>query len=128
MQLRELLIAVERPARGLDELALVEGATEAARSLEHSVMRRLAAMTRPARAIAHAAAVEDCVPLHLAAALAEVDLPAAADGADELARADVLQVGDPLRFIHPLVRAAVHGGMPERDQRGNARARGAVAG
>jgi DNA-binding CsgD family transcriptional regulator/Tfp pilus assembly protein PilF len=45
--------------------------------------------------------------LRLAAGLAEVDPGAAATAADELAAAGILEQGRPLRFVHPIVRAAV---------------------
>ena len=55
---------------------------------------------------------EDDAPLHLAAALTGLPPAAALAAAGELARADVLRDGDPLGFTHPLVRAAVYGGLP----------------
>ena len=62
----------------------------------------------PAQALATAAAIlGDEIPLHRAAALAGVDHEDASAAADALVRAEVLVVGEPLRFRHPLVREAV---------------------
>ena len=111
LQLRELLAAIEQqPA---DAAALAAAAEVAARSLARSVLRRLAALSPDARALARGVAVfEDDAPLHLAAELTGLAAGAALAAADELARADVLRPGDPLCFTHPLVRAAVYGDLP----------------
>ena len=92
LQLGELLRAAEARGGPPDVGGLGDAAAAAARSLERSVLNRLAAMPSPACALAEAVAVfEDNVPLHVAAALAQVDV--AADGAaiDELVRADLLR-------------------------------------
>jgi DNA-binding CsgD family transcriptional regulator/tetratricopeptide (TPR) repeat protein len=114
LHLRVLLAAVEPTGPEPDAADLAAGATTAARALERSVLRRLAAMPPPARALAEAVAVfEDDVTLDLAAALAGLRPAAARAASDELVRVEVLRGGDPLGFIHPLVRAAVYGGVPE---------------
>jgi DNA-binding CsgD family transcriptional regulator len=115
LHLRALLAALDPSRPQPDETDLEAGATTAARVLERSVLRRLAAMTPSARALAEAVAVlEDDVPLDQAAALAALEPVVAMAAANELARADVLHPGEPLGFIHPLLRAAVYGGLPER--------------
>jgi len=125
LHLRALLTALERRGRKLDQADLAVGATTAARALERSVLRRLASMGEPARALAEAVAVfENDAPLDLAAALAGLERGVATTAADELARADVLHGGDPLGFVHPLLRAAVYGGLPSRP-RGDAHRRAA---
>ena len=113
LQLRELLAAIEQQAGPADAAALSAAAEVAARSLARSVLRRLAALTADAQALARGVAVfEDDAPLHLAAELTGLTAAAALVAADELARADVLRPGDPLGFTHPLVRAAVYGDLP----------------
>ena len=113
LQLRELLAAVEQQGQPADASTLAAAAEVAARSLARSVLRRLAALTPDARALARAVAVfEDDGPLHLAAELAGLTAVAALAAADELARAELLRPGDPLGFTHPLVRAAVYGDLP----------------
>jgi predicted ATPase len=114
LQLGELLRAVDMRGGLLDLGGLGDAAAAAARSLERSVLNRLAALPAPSRSVADAVAVfEDEVPLYLAAALAQVDLAAAGAAVDELIRADVLAPRDPLGFRHPLLRAAVYGALPE---------------
>ncbi len=110
LQVRELLAAIEDPG---DAAALAAAAEVAARSLARSVLRRLAALSPDAQALARGVAVfEDDAPLHLAAELTGLAAVAALAAADELARADLLRPGDPLCFTHPLVRAAVYGDLP----------------
>lgn len=66
-----------------------------------------------ARALAEMAAVLDGdAELRHAAALADLALEGAALAAEALAERGVLDAGDPLRFVHPLVRAAVVGSIP----------------
>jgi DNA-binding CsgD family transcriptional regulator len=114
LQLRELLRAADGHGGLLDLGALGNAAAAAARSLERSVLNRLAALPPPSGALAEAVAVfEDDVPLHLAAALAQIDVTSASAAVDELVRADLLAPRDPLGFRHPLLRAAVYGALPE---------------
>jgi DNA-binding CsgD family transcriptional regulator len=111
--LRELLAALEERSGPVDD-AWSEAGAAAARSLERSVLRRLDTMTAEARALAVAVAVfEDDVRLDLATSLAAVKPATAVAAVDELVRADLLRRGDPLGFVHPLVRAAVYGGLPD---------------
>ena len=79
----------------------------APRAVSQSVVLRLRRLSTAARALARAAAVLGEADLRLAAGLADVDPRAAAVAADELADAGILEEGRPLRFIHPIVRAAV---------------------
>jgi DNA-binding CsgD family transcriptional regulator len=79
----------------------------APRAVSQSVVRRLSRLSAAARALAPAAAVLGEADLRLAAGLAGLDPGAAATAADELAAAGFLEPGRPLRFVHPIVRAAV---------------------
>ncbi len=75
-------------------------------------MQRLRGLSAGARGLACAAAVLGKADLRLAAGLAGVDPGAAAAAADELAAAGILEPGRPLRFAHPIVRAAVEEDLP----------------
>ena len=81
-------------------------------TVSQSVVQRLNRLSSGARALARAAAVLGEADLRLAAGLADVDPGAAAIAADELAAAGILAHGRPLRFVHPIVRAAVEADLP----------------
>ncbi|MBV9943938.1 MAG: AAA family ATPase [Solirubrobacterales bacterium] len=82
------------------------------RAVSQSIVQRLGRLSVPARELGRAAAVLAEADLRLAAGLADVDPGTAAAAADELAAAGILQEGRPLRFVHPIVRAAVEGDLP----------------
>ena len=84
----------------------------APRAVSQSVVQRLGRLSAPARALAPAAAVLGEADLRLAAALAGVEPGTAATAADELAAAGLFEPGRPLRFVHPIVRAAVEADLP----------------
>jgi class 3 adenylate cyclase/DNA-binding CsgD family transcriptional regulator len=90
-------------------------------------LRRLERLGPSARQLADAVAVlgDDCT-LRSAAMLAELERPPAADAAASLARADLLAPGSTLRFVHPLVRAAVYEAI-DPSERGLAHLRAAEA-
>ena len=74
-----------------------------------SVLVRLAHLSPPAVALAGAAAVLDHdADIRLAGELADIDERAAVDAVAELARARILDPGDQLRFVHPIMRTAVY--------------------
>lgn len=78
------------------------------RSVATAVQLRLARLPEAATRLARAAAVAgDDAPLPLVAALAGLEEHRADETADELARAQVLEDRRPLRFVHPIVGAAV---------------------
>ena len=70
------------------------------------------------------AVLESHATLSRAATLAGLGRDETAEAADALAAADILVLGRPLEFVHPLVRAAVYDEIP-RAQRGEAHARAA---
>lgn len=77
-------------------------------SVATSVQLRLAGLRPETTRLARAAAVVgDDTPLPLAAAVAKIDEKTAQAAADELAEIGVLEDGRPLRFVHPIVRAAI---------------------
>jgi DNA-binding CsgD family transcriptional regulator len=79
-------------------------------TISRTILMRLARLPDTAGRLARAVAVMgDAAPLRLAAALAGVDRNGAAQDADALARAGILEPGRPLSFTHPLVRNAIYG-------------------
>ena len=90
----------------------------APRAVAHSVVQRLSRLSTAARQLAPAAAVLGEADLRLAAGLAGVDPGAAATAADELATAGILGEGRPLRFVHPIVRAAVEADLAPGERAG----------
>ena len=90
----------------------------APRAVSQSVLQRLNRLSTTARDLARAAAVLGEADLRLAAGLAEVDPSAAATAADELAAVGVLEDGRPLRFVHPIVRAAVEADLSRGERAG----------
>ena len=90
----------------------------APRAVSQSVVQRLNRLSTTAHDLARAAAVLGEADLRLAAGLAEVDPSAAATAADELAAVGVLEDGRPLRFVHPIVRAAVEADLSRGERAG----------
>jgi len=56
--------------------------------------------------------------LRLAAGLAGVDPSIAASAADQLAAAEIFEEGRPLRFVHPIIRAAVEADLAPGERAG----------
>ncbi len=111
--LRELLLSLRAggadPESALDRLAAVPP-----ESIIRSVLVRLARLSTSASDLARAVAVlDDGATLSEAAALAGMTLSDAAREADGLAVAQILVPGEPLRFVHPLVRSAIYADTPE---------------
>jgi DNA-binding CsgD family transcriptional regulator len=104
---QELVRAIS--AEGIEPTAVAATRVAALtpRAISQSVMQRLRQLSAAAHQLARAAAVLGDADLRLAASLAEVDVDASAAAADELASAGILEQGRPLRFVHPIVRAAI---------------------
>jgi DNA-binding CsgD family transcriptional regulator len=115
--LRELIEAVARA--GVEPTA---GSVTRVRELvpetvTRAVLLRMAGLPDAAPPLAWSVAVlESQASLRDAAALAELDVPRATRAADGLARAGILEQGFPLRFVHPLLRAAVMSDIPPAER------------
>ncbi len=115
--LRELLEAVHD--EGLP--ATADAATVVARLAPEAVSRallaRIARLPDRASAFVRAVAVlgEDARLRH-AAALAGLDVGTASRAADALAAAEVLEPGEPLSFVHPLIRSGVYADLSSADR------------
>jgi len=82
-------------------------------SLGRTVSWRLGELGPEATGLAQAAAIlGDGCSLHVAAELAAVDDAVAVEAAARLEAASVLAHGDPVEFLHPLIRAAVEETLP----------------
>src|SRR5689334_18309634 len=98
----------------LDALATaLRDGDEKAEPIAQAVLRRIGPEGPEAGRLTRALAVlGGPAPLRQAAALAGLDLPAAARLADRLRAADVLAPGSVLEFAHPIVRTAVYESIP----------------
>lgn len=103
--LRELRDDHVDPELGADDLIRIPPP-----SVTRSVLVRLGRLpSAHAAELARATAIfGDSVALRHAAALAGIDVAAAAEALDALSAAELLDPEEPLRFVHPLVRAAVY--------------------
>ena len=105
---RELVEALS--AEGMSPDARTAARVEAvgARTARRWIQLRLGRLPAPAARLARAVAVLERAELPRAAALAELDLAEAAEAADTLVAAGILEPDRPLAFVHPLVRAGVY--------------------
>jgi DNA-binding CsgD family transcriptional regulator len=77
-------------------------------TLSRAALFRLARLGQSARAVAEAVAIlGDGTPLRRAAALSQLEVGVAGLAADALAGEGILLPGEPLSFLHPLIRASV---------------------
>jgi hypothetical protein len=111
--LRELIQNLRADGIGPGEHAVGRVAGLGPRSVARSVALRVARLGSAAGELARAAAVlGDGEALRHAAALAGIGPADAAAAADALAGIGVFAPGTPLRFVHPIVRTAVHEDIP----------------
>ncbi|HEV2374757.1 MAG TPA: AAA family ATPase [Streptosporangiaceae bacterium] len=111
--LRELVQSLRADGTGPDEPGADQVAGLGPRSVAQAVTLRVARLGPAAGELARAAAVlGDGAQLRHAAALAGIELTDAAAAADGLAGIGVFEPGTPLRFVHPIVRRAVHDDIP----------------
>jgi DNA-binding CsgD family transcriptional regulator len=112
--LRELIQQLRADRIGPGQEAATRVAALGPRSVARAVALRVARLGPAAGELARAAAVlGDGAQLRHAAALAGVSLADAAAAADGLAAIGVFEPGTPLRFVHPIVRTAVHEDIPQ---------------
>ncbi|MDX8150597.1 AAA family ATPase [Patulibacter brassicae] len=108
--IRESVLALRREGRPADEAALTALARSAPEPLRREVMLRVSALGPDAVAVARAAAVLDQdTDLRRLAELAGCSRERAAEAVGRLAGAQVLDGDVAPRFVHPLLRSAVHG-------------------
>jgi DNA-binding CsgD family transcriptional regulator len=115
--LRELAAGLQADGIGPDEAGAHRVAGLGPRSVARSVALRVARLGPAAGGLAQAAAIlGDGAQLGRTAALAGLALADAAGAADGLAGIGVLDPGTALRFVHPIVRTAVHDDIPAADR------------
>jgi DNA-binding CsgD family transcriptional regulator len=86
-------------------------------AVSRSVLLRLSNLQFGATSLARAVAVLGAgAPLRRAAALAKLDLAVAGEAADALAATEILSPGEPLAFVHPIVRAAIYAELPAAER------------
>jgi predicted ATPase len=114
--------------RGIEPTAAASSrvAALAPHAVSHSVLHRLSRLSAPARELAPATAVLGETDLRLAADLAGVTPGTTATAADELAAAGILEQNRPLRFVHPIVRAAIEADLSPEQAGGSARGGGVL--
>ncbi len=115
--LSELVEAVRRDAIPPTAASVEAVDGLAPQTVSRSVLLRLARMPEGAVSLTRAVAVlgSEATPRH-AAGLAGLDDSAAVTAADALAANSILAAGAPLRFAHPLLRAAVYDQIPDGER------------
>jgi ATP/maltotriose-dependent transcriptional regulator MalT len=89
------------------------GTRAVARAVGHRLVRLGPAALALARAVAVLGTNAD---MRTASQLADLDERSAAAAADALVAAQLLAAGRPLEFVHPIVRTAVHEGIPDAER------------
>ena len=100
-----------------------------ARTVGRSIRLRLRRLPEHAGRLARALAVLEQSDLLQAARLAGLEEPKAADAADVLVEAGILEPGRPLTFIHPIVRTGIYSELSSAERaQGHRRAAALLAG
>jgi DNA-binding CsgD family transcriptional regulator/uncharacterized protein YfiM (DUF2279 family) len=102
----------------------IEPSAEAARQVERigartvgrSIHLRLRRLPEPAARLARALALLEQSDLLQAARLAELDEQEAAEAAEQLAAAGIVEPGRPLTFVHPIVRSGIYAELSNRER------------
>jgi DNA-binding CsgD family transcriptional regulator len=111
--LTELLAELRTDGQPPDKTTAERLTDLAPEAIVNSVVARLGTMPAAARALASAITVlGDGTALRHAARLAGLSSAVAAQAADGLAALHMLRAGEPLTFVHPLIRSAVSASMP----------------
>ena len=111
--LRELLLALRAAGVPFDDAGARRVGEVGAPAVSQWVLRRLERLPDGAGRLARAVAVlGPHADLGRAAHLAGLSLEDAGRMLDALVAADLLRAGRPLDFVHPVVRAAIHGAIP----------------
>jgi DNA-binding CsgD family transcriptional regulator len=105
---RELVEALSE--RGIPATAEAARQVEriGARTIGRSIRLRLRRLPEPAEQLARALAILEQSDLLVAARLADLDEAEAADAAELLVTAGIIESGRPLRFVHPIVRSGIY--------------------
>ena len=109
----ELLRELAADSRPLDEIDPATVKRLASQRIAAAILLRVGRLQPAAAGLCRAVAVlgESAMP-DVAAELAGLERSAAITIADSLVEAAVFQAGRPLRFLHPIVRAAIYGEIP----------------
>ena len=111
--LSELMASVRADGIAPTAAAASQIRSIAPEGVTRSIMVRLGRMSHEAAAVARCVAVLGGEgELRQVAALADLDVAAAAAAADALVAAGLLDAGRPLRLVHPLVRTALYSELP----------------
>jgi DNA-binding CsgD family transcriptional regulator len=108
--LRELALAVATERIDTDAAGARRIAALAPASVTRWALARLGLLPEPARIVATSLSVLEEGDLPLVATHAGLSFPETATAADRLEVAGLVE-GRPLRFVHPLVRASLYGGL-----------------
>jgi DNA-binding CsgD family transcriptional regulator len=114
---QQLLAALETEGTSPDASGARRVRALGPEAVSRSVLLRLSTLQLGATSLARTAAVlGDGAPLRRAGELARIEPGMAREAADALAAAEILQPGEPLAFVHPIVRAAIYAELPAAER------------